>query len=280
MRQPQKKVWIRSALSSGNLKDIHSKSLYAKTWNAMPSTMMELLDISMGHSAKKCLSGGMIAAILYLAIIPFVFFMITPVRDSSAEQSSDYTVFINRKEKTLSIFKDKLVIEKIPCGIGRGGLKPKTSMTDSVTPTGNFIVDIILSNKPGLNAVSDTVKKHYQNTEFAQFDESASGLLKLFHNMNSLDFDKNGKPDNSYGMAYVGLNSDNAVTGPKMRYFNGVPYWFSIAIHGTNDESNVGKANSGGCIHLKRDDLEKMLENGFVKIGTKVVISDSAPDIH
>ncbi len=200
----------------------------------------------------------------------------------SASQIDNHSIsiFINRNTKTLFIINDGVAVDKMPCGIGRGGLKTKTSMLDSVTPTGQFEVDIILSKRKNQNSSSDAIRRRYKDTPFTEYVTSGAGMERLFNNMNAIDFNKDGKPDDAYGAAYIGLDSDESITGPKMKYYNGMPYWFSIAIHGTNDEANIGKANSGGCIHLRKDDLERILNAGFAKIGTKVTISDSDPDIH
>ncbi|NJQ98763.1 MAG: L,D-transpeptidase [Hydrococcus sp. CSU_1_8] len=54
------------------------------------------------------------------------------------------------------------------------------------------------------------------------------------------------------------------------------PYWFSIALHGTpTEKTDIGAANSGGCIHVQQQVLKKLVEEGIVKIGTPVIIADS-----
>jgi lipoprotein-anchoring transpeptidase ErfK/SrfK len=54
------------------------------------------------------------------------------------------------------------------------------------------------------------------------------------------------------------------------------PYWFSIALHGTpNESSDIGKANSGGCIHVEQNVLKKLVEEGAIEIGTRVIITDN-----
>lgn len=195
----------------------------------------------------------------------------------AAFAADDYSIFINRKTHMFYILdaSGKQVFEA-PSGIGRGGLKKKVGMNDSVTPTGEFEVDLILS--PSRNEIANGSKNMFLNDKrFADYLTTESGLKKLFANMNSIDFDHDGKPDNAYGISYIGLNSKSAVTGPKMRMSGVIPYWYSIAIHGTQDPSNIGRSNSGGCIHLGKDVLEKLLIDPYLKIGTKVKIADEGP---
>ena len=159
---------------------------------------------------------------------------------------------------------DGKIIYQAPAGIGRGGLKKKKRMSDQVTPTGNFKVDLILHKNPKWNAISENNKELYKG-----------GLKTLFDNMNGIDFDRNGKSDGAYGTAYIGLDSKDAVTGPKLSQYGKTPYWYSIAIHGTPSPSNIGKSNSGGCVHLSEKDLNHLIEKKIVQIGTPVTISDS-----
>lgn len=192
----------------------------------------------------------------------------------------EYSLYIDRSGKELYVLKpDGSVLWKKPCGIGRGGLKQKRNMADSVTPTGQFKIDIILYEKADFNAVSDRIiDKYKQKKKYHGLVSNKEGLSKLFRNMNRIDFNRDGKSDKAYGIAYIGLDSDNAITGPKLKpYHNGPQYWFSIALHGTPNESNVGKARSGGCVHVNKADLTRLIEEGIVKIGTKVTIADNPP---
>jgi len=157
------------------------------------------------------------------------------------------------------------IIYQAPAGIGRGGLKKKTKMNDYVTPTGNFEVGLILHKDPKWNKLSEGNKKRYKGD-----------LKTLFDNMNNIDFDKNGKPDRAYGTAYIGLDSKTAVTGPKLSKYGKTPYWYSIAIHGTPDKANIGKSNSGGCVHLSEKDLNYLIENKIIQIGTSITIDDGS----
>ena len=191
-----------------------------------------------------------------------------------------YSIHINRKDKLFYVIdnKDNKVIYHVPCGIGKGGLNRKKSMSDYVTPTGEFYVDVILNKDNKYNSIaSGNVDKHGRDKRYSELVLSRAGLAQLFKNMNNIDFDYNGMPDRAYGVAYIGLESDGAVTGPKMKTYGNTLYWYSIAIHGTPDETNVGRAKSGGCVHLAARDLSWLIDNNIVRIGTRVTISDKDP---
>lgn len=203
---------------------------------------------------------------------------------SIPETNKPYTIKIDRAAQQMQVIDaNGAEAMKVPIGIGRGGLKTKRDMMDYVTPTGEFVVDLILYQQESFNSINPQLRDRYLKSEFRQLFARSQGLKKLFQNMNSLDFDGNGKPDRSYGVAYIGLNAstNSVVTGPKMRYASwqggeNTPYWFSIALHGTpNEQSDIGAANSGGCIHVQQQVLKKLVEEGIVKIGTPIIISDS-----
>lgn len=215
--------------------------------------------------------------IISLFFVLFYFFSIT-CSYAQAEK-----VIVYRKDKKLIIFDaDEKAIFTSSIGIGKGGLKSKKSMADLVTPTGDFVVDLIISEESSLNAVSaENVDRYQDDKVFSRLiDGSQQGLEKLYKKMNSLDFDSDGKPDNAYGKAYIGLHSSSVVTGPKMRYYRGTPYWYSIALHGTPDEkNNLGAANSGGCVHVAKEDLLNLLKTKHIVIGTKITITDEEPQV-
>ncbi len=49
--------------------------------------------------------------------------------------------------------------------------------------------------------------------QFAQYFVSDASLEKPLGNINSIDFDKNGKPDDAYGVSYIGLDSEREKAG-------------------------------------------------------------------
>jgi len=182
---------------------------------------------------------------------------------------------VDRSARTISVVEGGEVIASEPVGIGRGGLGEKTSMSDFVTPTGTFTVDLVLHASGDKNAVAPGVVERFAaEPEYARLLSGEPGLSGLFENMNGLDFDGNGQPDGAYGVAYVGLSSETAITGPKMRRHSKskTPYWYGIALHGTPDPDNLGAANSGGCVHLSATLLEQLIEDEVLAVGATVTI--------
>lgn len=183
------------------------------------------------------------------------------------------TVKINRRDRIMILTAGGADLLRSNVGLGRGGIKKKLTMADEVTPTGSFAVDLILSPDPSRSECSPAIKQRYSKGPYAKYFVSPASLSQLFAQMNSLDFNGDGKPDGAYGQAYIGL--DGPGTGPKMSLFRGKPYWFSIAMHGTpRPQECIGKYNSGGCIHLPADVLSKLLDQHMVSIGSSVSVSD------
>ncbi|HEY9693973.1 MAG TPA: L,D-transpeptidase [Oculatellaceae cyanobacterium] len=193
---------------------------------------------------------------------------------TSSTQNQSYSILIHRADKRLEVFDSQGVrLWNTAIGIGAGGLKEKKNMADLITPTGNLTVDLILYKKPEYNKIArNNVERFAKNALFSDFVTEQQGLAKLYKNMISLDFDGNGSPDRAYGDGYIGLTSNTVITGPKMSTFQGKPYWFSIALHGTPQPKNIGQANSGGCVHLDSTSLQQLIEKGWIKLGTSVKI--------
>lgn len=196
---------------------------------------------------------------IFYFLLTLFFVSPTLLADSPA-----YHLYVDRAQRQLYVLNPEgTVMWQAPCGIGRGGRRVKKSMADEVTPTGEFVVDIILDHTPELNQ---------------SLRATPVGLAQLFRNMDGIDFNGDGRPDHAFGSAYIGLDSKTAITGPKLKpYRDGTLYWFSIALHGTPDPANIGKANSGGCVHLGADSLAHLIEGGIVRIGTRVTIADVPP---
>jgi hypothetical protein len=192
--------------------------------------------------------------------------------NSQNNTQDDCLVVIDRKNRRLKVLSKNgtVTVYDTAIGIGRGGLGVKKNMADCITPSGDFVVDLILY-KPEYNAVEESLRKRFP--EQAEYLDSPEGLQKLLANMSSIDFNGDSKPDTAYGAAYIGLDSSNAITGPKMSDFNGTTYWFSIALHGTsNEKRNIGYANSGGCIQIPETILKPLIEKHIIHIGSHVKI--------
>lgn len=194
----------------------------------------------------------------------------------SKEIASDFETTVDRRSRTLSVRdKNGKVILDTKVGIGKGGLKDKRSMSDCITPEGDFFVDIILSRKyPQLNTLDKKYLLKYRgDKQSSEWLSSQKGLGELFSSMNSIDFDGDGKADSAYGDAYIGLDSKQAICGPKLSKFKGKRYWFSIAIHGTEREAdNISQANSGGCIQIPSPALDRLLQEKLIGLASRVKI--------
>lgn len=190
-------------------------------------------------------------------------------------------VHVDRTGRTLFLVDPSgAVAHSEPIGVGRGGLGEKTAMHDLKTPTGTFTVDLVLTADGSHDAVSEAARAQFASEPaYDRLLHGDPGLPGLFANMAAIDFDGDGQPDRAYGDAYVGLHSDEAVTGPKMRRHSAsqTPYWYSIALHQTPAPENLGAANSGGCVHVADALLQRLITDGTLALGATVTIADSPP---
>ncbi len=161
-----------------------------------------------------------------------------------------------------------------PVGIGRGALKNKVDMQDCITPAGRFVIDVVLTADPKLNQIDENQRNSIsKSARFAPFVRDANGLARIFETMNLQDFNRDGKPDQAYGFAFLGLNG--RVTGPKLIAAGNSARWYSIAMHGTPKERTaIGAATSEGCIHVQKSVLESLLGKYKIGVGTPVYIND------
>ena len=152
-------------------------------------------------------------------------------------------------------------------GHGRYGIGCEgTTFEEGVTPLGTFEVNAILSDDrfemaPSLVEQSGKTEQELRET--------------LFTNMNSIDFKGDGETG-EYGIGYISLAPVPATEQPfRFNTYDGVFRWYSFAIHGTNDESRIGKAVTGGCINTGRLTMGVLLET--VELGDEVVINSDSP---
>ncbi len=75
--------------------------------------------------------------------------------------------------------------------------------------------------------------------------------------------DGKGPIKGAYGPWFLRLYTGKECTRSKKS-------WTGIAIHGTHDESSIGKMASEGCIRMKNEDVVEL--KGMVKKGTTVII--------
>ena len=152
-------------------------------------------------------------------------------------------------------------------GHGRHGIGcVGTTFEEGVTPLGTFEVNAILSDDrfemaPSLVEQSGKTEQELRET--------------LFTNMNSIDFKGDGETG-EYGIGYISLAPVPATEQPfRFNTYDGVFRWYSFAIHGTNDESRIGKAVTGGCINAGKLTMGVLLDT--VELGDQVVISSDSP---
>ncbi len=152
-------------------------------------------------------------------------------------------------------------------GHGRHGIGCEgTTFEEGVTPLGTFEVNAILSDDrfemdPSLVEQSGKTEDELRET--------------LFTNMNSIDFKGDGETG-EYGIGYISLAPMPATEQPfRFNTYDGVFRWYSFAIHGTNDESRIGKAVTGGCINAGKLTMGVLLDT--VELGDQVVISSDSP---
>jgi len=72
-----------------------------------------------------------------------------------------------------------------------------------------------------------------------------------------------GDPENVLGTRWMGFGSTDGKEDPAAR---------GIGIHGTDDESSIGKQSSEGCIRLLNREVEELYK--IVPIGTEVIIEE------
>ena len=70
-----------------------------------------------------------------------------------------------------------------------------------------------------------------------------------------------GSPDNPLGKCWMGIDRWNLNTGRQ------------YGIHGTNDETRIGKESSRGCIELSNENIQKLLK--LINTGTEVFVLKS-----
>ena len=152
-------------------------------------------------------------------------------------------------------------------GHGRHGIGCEgTTFEEGVTPLGTFQVNAILSNDrfemdPSLVEQSGKTEEELRET--------------LFTNMNSIDFKGDGETG-EYGIGYISLAPVPATEQPfRFNTYDGVFRWYSFAIHGTNDETRIGQAVTGGCINAGKLTMGVLLDT--VELGDEVVISSDSP---
>ena len=194
---------------------------------------------------------------------------------SAASPVSPNSILIDRKGRRMSVVDESgKTLVTCPIGVGRGPLKAKVDMQDSITPVGRFVIDVVLTADANLNEIDEHQKISIsKNAKFAPFVKDGNGLARVFETMNFQDFNRDGKSDHAYGDVFLGL--DGKATGPKLIAAGSAARWYSIALHCTPNEAKaIGAATSEGCIHVPKSVLKSLLAEHKIGVGTPVYIND------
>ena len=151
-------------------------------------------------------------------------------------------------------------------GHGRNGIAcAGTRFQEGVTPLGRFRVNAILSE--GRFEMDPELVERSGKTE-------AELRSTLFSNMNSIDFKGDGETG-EYGTGYISLEPVPMTDQPfDFNTYDGTFRWYSFAIHGSNDQSRIGQAVTGGCINAGRFTMDVLLDR--LNLGDQVdIASDS-----
>jgi len=157
--------------------------------------------------------------------------------------------------------------KRFQVGFGRNGIAcAGTRFQEGWTPLGTFRVNAILSADRFAMA-PDLVKLSGKSEAYLREN--------LFRNMSAIDFKGDGETG-EYGVGYVSLAPVPATPQPFLfNTYDGQFRWYSFAIHGTNDDSRVGQAITGGCINVDKAVMAELLET--VQLGDEVVIDSDTP---
>ena len=151
-------------------------------------------------------------------------------------------------------------------GYGRNGIAcAGSTFEEGWTPLGTFRVNAVLSEDRFLMD-SALVKESGKSEAYLREN--------LFRNMSSIDFKGDGETG-EYGLGYISLEPVPATPQPfRFNTYDGTFRWYSFAIHGSNDQSRIGQAVTGGCINAGRFTMEVLLDR--LNLGDQVdIASDS-----
>ncbi len=152
-------------------------------------------------------------------------------------------------------------------GYGKNGVGCiGSTFVEGVTPLGTFKVNAILS-EDRFEMDESLIKKS---------EKTKSYLSKnLFNNMNSIDFKGDGQTG-EYGSGYISLTPVPSTPQPfNFNEYDGTYRWYSFAIHGTNDETRIGKRITGGCINMNNQEISKLIKS--INLGDEVVVTSNQP---
>ena len=158
--------------------------------------------------------------------------------------------------------------------IGEKGFRFSVGLgRDGITPSGKaFRSGSSLLGEFRINAILTARRFEMEKSLILKSGKNEAWLREnLFSNMSSIDFDGDGK-GGEYGEAFIGLEPVDSKAKQPFHFgdYKGVFRWYSYAIHGTRDESRIGKCSTGGCINIGKADLGKVID--AVKVGDRVSV--------
>ena len=152
---------------------------------------------------------------------------------------------------------------RFPVGMGRDGTTPSgKAFQPGRSLLGRFEVSAILTRQ----------RFEMKDEPIRQSGKTKTWLREnLFSNMSAIDFDGDGK-GNEYGDGFAALSPIDSTALQPFHFgvYRGVFRWYSYAIHGTHDESRIGKQSTGGCINVGKEHLASLIAG--IKLGDLVLI--------
>lgn len=194
----------------------------------------------------------------------------TRVADSNKETKSDVGA---KENKTEPLIEDSNKSERAVLGedftITKEGEIPKTNVTKRINKNNitlvidksEYVLDVV-KNGQVLNEYSIAVGKNPGQKQKSGDLKTPTGNFYVEEIINAKawthDFhDGKGVINGAYGPWFLSLNTGG---------------WDGIGIHGTHDDSSIGKMVSEGCIRMHNKDVAELKK--IVNVGTEVVIKE------
>ena len=150
-----------------------------------------------------------------------------------------------------------------PVGFGKSGVLPAGSA---------FRGGFSLLGKFRINAILSADRFEMTESLIEQSGKLREWLAEnLYSNMNSIDFDGDGK-GGEYGAAFFSLEPVDSDADQPFHFgdYKGTFRWYSYAIHGTQDEERIGKCVTGGCVNVSEKTVSLLLKK--LELGDTVLI--------
>ena len=204
---------------------------------------------------------------VFAALVSFVIPM-TTIKADETNFGRKITIYLSEKDpgSSYGTFQEKGSpdILKFAVGFGKKGtLKKGRTFKANYSLLGEFRINAILTSGTRFEMDSKLISESGRTEAFLK--------TRLFKNMSSIDFDGDGN-GGEYGAAFIGLEPLNSEAKQPFHFgeYAGTFRWYSYAIHGTQDESRIGKMTTGGCINVGKEPLAALA--GRMQVGDLVEI--------